>query len=379
MICNKLIPLDKPYQYTSRHDWIGAAIGAASSILGNVLGSSSQNSTNQTNIRIAKMNNAANQDLAYLQNSLNVEQWNRENRYNDPSQQRARLEAAGLNPYLMMNGGSAGNASSMTPSSLASSNNTPSVQPYNYDFSGISQSYMQDQLNTAMIRKTNAEAAGQEKQNQWIDAKTQAEVNNILQNTEYQKGNTYLNQVRSNLENFNLQRSKMLLVGDLANQDLQNQQLSESIVNTRANTLFTSMQASLADANLKWLPKEKEAQLAQYSAQTFAAIESGKLSIQQGKAAVASALLSTAQAHGQNLNNKVLRSSVNFAVNKMYWDSQKSKFDANTSYWSSRHAKANSGPDDLFKMVNGNNGYSGSGAGWFNFLEGLRRFVPFTK
>ena len=31
----------------------------------------------------------------------NLDQWNRENAYNDPSAQRARMEAAGFNPYNM--------------------------------------------------------------------------------------------------------------------------------------------------------------------------------------------------------------------------------------------------------------------------------------
>ena len=40
--------------------------------------------------------------------------WQAENEYNSASAQRQRLEAAGLNPYLMMDGGDAGSASSMT-------------------------------------------------------------------------------------------------------------------------------------------------------------------------------------------------------------------------------------------------------------------------
>ncbi len=47
--------------------------------------------------------------------------WNRENEYNTASAQRARLEEAGLNPYLMMSGGSAGVAGSAGASSSAAS------------------------------------------------------------------------------------------------------------------------------------------------------------------------------------------------------------------------------------------------------------------
>ena len=34
MICNKLIPIDKPYQFTNRHDWVSAAISGAAFVNG---------------------------------------------------------------------------------------------------------------------------------------------------------------------------------------------------------------------------------------------------------------------------------------------------------------------------------------------------------
>ena len=49
----------------------------------------------------------------------NLDQWNRENAYNDPSAQRARMEAAGFNPYNMnIDAGSA--STSATQSSTSS-------------------------------------------------------------------------------------------------------------------------------------------------------------------------------------------------------------------------------------------------------------------
>lgn len=43
-----------------------------------------------------------------------VDMWNKTNEYNSATNQRARLEEAGLNPYMMMNGGNAGEAGSVT-------------------------------------------------------------------------------------------------------------------------------------------------------------------------------------------------------------------------------------------------------------------------
>lgn len=107
----------------------GAAIGAA----GDVAAAGSQvsasivntNNTNKTNLQIAQQTNQANKEIAQMSNEYNqkmlerqIEQewdmWNAQNEYNSASSQRQRLEDAGLNPYMMMDGGSAGTASGMT-------------------------------------------------------------------------------------------------------------------------------------------------------------------------------------------------------------------------------------------------------------------------
>lgn len=51
------------------------------------------------------MNYRNSKRLAEYQNQLNIAQWERENAYNTPSAQMARLRAAGLNPHLFAPGG----------------------------------------------------------------------------------------------------------------------------------------------------------------------------------------------------------------------------------------------------------------------------------
>lgn len=94
---------------------IGGIISGVGSLLGG-LGSSAMNNkavqdTNKANMEIAKYQAQWQQqenEKAY-QRSLNM--WNLQNEYNSPTQQMARIRAAGLNPNLVYGNGVTGNSS----------------------------------------------------------------------------------------------------------------------------------------------------------------------------------------------------------------------------------------------------------------------------
>ncbi len=348
MIANIIKPIDMSNS-PNKNSWIDAAITGGVSLLGGIFGKNSQSSANKTNLQINRENQLWNEKMMDKQNAWNLAQWNRENEYNSASQQVARFKAAGLNPYLMMSGGSAGSASSVTSAPPASAGMSNSVSPFDYSAAaaGISNAVAQhysNQLMTANVRKAIADAIRQEKENTWLDTKLQAEIENLKQNTSSSK-------TRQELDKFSLFHRKTMFVGELAQQDLQNQSLAESIVNQRANTYYTEMQSALAAANLSWLPKVKEAEIAQYAAQTFAAIQAGYLSQKQGELAIQNKLESSARTEGQNINNQTLRGQARYVVAKMSWDAYKSKWDA-------LHSQNNSGPDGFGKFLYG----FGSGA-----------------
>lgn len=60
--------------------------------------------------------NKANKRLAEYSYKMDLAQWNRENEYNTPAQQMARLKAAGLNPNLVYGSGQAVTESASSPS-----------------------------------------------------------------------------------------------------------------------------------------------------------------------------------------------------------------------------------------------------------------------
>ena len=82
-------------------------VGDIASSIGNAV---STKKANKTNMAINQMNNEFNAAEAEKARQFQLEMFNRTNEYNTASAQRSRLEEAGLNPYLMMNGGSAGTA-----------------------------------------------------------------------------------------------------------------------------------------------------------------------------------------------------------------------------------------------------------------------------
>ena len=96
--------------------------------------------TNKTNLDIAQMSNEWNErmldkQIAYNREAFDAEvanQWKMfeaENEYNSASAQRQRLEEAGLNPYLMMDGGSAGTASGSSSPSMSGISPPTAVTP----------------------------------------------------------------------------------------------------------------------------------------------------------------------------------------------------------------------------------------------------------
>lgn len=69
----------------------------------------------------AALQHKYNKELAEYQNQMNIEQWNRENEYNKPVNQMARLEEAGINPNLAYSSGGVSNTSASSPHLTAGS------------------------------------------------------------------------------------------------------------------------------------------------------------------------------------------------------------------------------------------------------------------
>ena len=152
-------------------------INAGSSLIGSIAGAIGQNKVVNKQIEAQKRENQLNREynlmLARQQNQWNLEQWQRENDYNSPTSQMARLRAAGLNPDLMYGQGTTGNSagSPEMTSGAPSEPNDMSVMLSKRSFGQTMQQILdkeqQRRMNEAQIEaikantnKTNAETTG---------------------------------------------------------------------------------------------------------------------------------------------------------------------------------------------------------------------------
>lgn len=365
MICNKLIPLDKPYQFTNRHDWVSAAISGAAALGSAILGATSTSASNRASANLNKTNRDWNEKMLDKENAWNLSQWNRENEYNSAAQQRARLEAAGLNPYLMLNGGSAGTAQSLSSASPGTASMSATPTPYDYSplvngAASAAQSLLQsrqldqqDRLNQASIREANARAFNQEIYNKTAEVRNTWEIGNLINQGKDSAASAAFKQ-------FQTEQGYAMLGGALQRQQIENQNLLQDRIESEARTTQIRYQAALSSAELSYLPQRVKSELALNAAQTYAARSAGLLNDKQAQLVVAQKNSEVLRQYGIRCSNYQQK----YIASKLSWESNKAKADA-------LHSWNNVGPDNTTQW---HNKYSGKTRQ--NIYHGINTFSP---
>lgn len=231
---------------------LGSIVQTAGDIWSNALNAKVQQQTNKMNWQMNQLNNQFNANEAAKNREFQEYMWNQQNTYNSPSAQRARLEEAGLNPYMMMSSGSAGNASSSPSGSSASAASPVAMQAARFDFSGVS-----DAINSFFAnQKIAAETKGFNLRNELTELfgrdREQAEIEQI-------RGNTNL------LNNNPLYRTFMnsRAAGLLGMRSYIDQQQSYAINNRlqMANTALSVLNARAQQVINRYLPSQQQADL----------------------------------------------------------------------------------------------------------------------
>ena len=278
---------------------VGGLFGAGSSMMQNSQNAQSVRETNQMNYKINQMNNQFNERMAIQQRNWQENMWNKENAYNTASAQRQRLEDAGLNPYLMMNGGSAGVAQSAGTGATASSSGNAQMSPFQADYSGIAQSIgsvFQSQVQQAQVSQLQG-------QKNLADAQAMQALSNV----DWSK---MTKEARDYLKATGLARAKLGYSKEM--QELSNMAFAGRLLQAQGTVQLLDAEAKTV-LN-KYLDQQQQADLSTKAAEYYNQMSHGHLNYAQAKKVLAEEILTYARAKGQKISNKVAESTADSLI-----------------------------------------------------------------
>lgn len=250
----------------------------------------------------------------------NLDQWNRENAYNDPSAQRARMEAAGFNPYNMnIDTGSAstsGAQSSPGSGSQATASHTPSLPAYT--------GYAADFQNVAsgIAQIGNAVSSG-------IDARLTSAYGDDLMKADIMSKIGGNSEWLTDVYKLGRQNEAPNLLGiDLRKKRLENLSTETNIKVALAQGALLGLQAEGQRIVNKFMPAQQQAEFFLKTANAFAQYKAGKLSEAQVKTQIKQQALLEAQAAGQKLNNRLAERLADYQFKAMA-----AEYRANAAYY----------------------------------------------
>lgn len=257
---------------------IGAAIGAAGALAGGVVNQIGNNKQGDKNRKHQMQMQQIQNEWASSESQKNRDfarsMFDASNEWNSAKNQRARLEAAGLNPYLMMNGGSAGTASSTSANTVSGASGSGGL-PYQFtptNMIGDVASYAAAMKSMSEARKTDTESG-------------------LL---DQYGAPTYESQIgRTLADTYFTQRQADVAIAQKANLLLRND--AQEVLNM-------------------YLPEEKRIQLQMNGAQYWNMIREGVISEEQAKNLIASRLEIEARTQGQHISNKIARSTADAVI-----------------------------------------------------------------
>ena len=268
----------------------GGLLGAGSSAIQNSQNRQNVQETNRMNYKINQMNNQFNERMAIQQRNWQENMWNKENAYNTASAQRQRLEEAGLNPYLMMNGGSSGVAQSAGSGATASSSGSAVMQPFQADYSGIGASIG----NIFQYELMQSEKSQLQGARQLADAKAMETLSNI-------DWGKLTDETRSYLKSTGLARAQLGYAKE--QQEADNMAMTGLIMRAQRSGMLLDNEAK--GILNKYLDQQQQLDLNVKAADYYQRMSSGYLSYAAAKKAIAEEALAAARTRGQNISNYV--------------------------------------------------------------------------
>ena len=299
---------------------IGSAIiGGAGSVLGGLLGFGGSNKAAKYQLKAVRETNAMNYQIAQENNAFNRQMWQLQNQYNTPAAQRKRFEEAGLNPNLMMDGSSSGNAQTSVTADTSGVQTAPDIgstiasgyQQFGNNIAqgaqGIAQMYYNNELQRAQVAKANAEVRSQDISNDFAVAMHVADLTRKNWLNKFSEKNYHILQ-----ETQDDMISKIR--ADAYNSWSQNALLERQTDLAYTQNQISQVQLAIQRCNLDWLPREKQANLAAVLQNTLTSASQMRMNDAAARNYVAMTALNWAQSNGVSLDNDLKDSVFDLSV-----------------------------------------------------------------
>lgn len=296
-----------------------AIISGAGSLLGGLFGAGGSAKAAKYQLQAARETNQMNYQIAQENNAFNQRMWEKQNAYNSPVEQRRRLEQAGLNPNLMMNGGSAGTAESAPTADTSGIQQVPDVG------STIASGYQQfgNSLSNAA-----SQIAGMVYNNGLQQAnvnKAQAEAQSASQDARYKElqnqfaASQFLADLREKQYRGLIAKSDYEYLRDSMQDRLDSVKFQNTLTGSQSSYYnqmsgLIDVQRQIEQTNLDWLPREKQAGLAATLQNVRTMVSQMHLNYAQAKNAYAMAALNYANEAGVRINNRLQDSIFDLSV-----------------------------------------------------------------
>lgn len=318
---------------------LSPGISAIGSIAGGLFGKKGSDIAAKTQLQIARETNDNNYRIAQENNAFNERMFDKMNEWNSAKNQRARLEEAGLNPYLMMDGGSAGTASTAPTADTSSVQSAPDVgsliasgsqqlgSSISSAASQISQQVYNSSLQQANVRKANADASSSEQDALLKGIESQFAAQRFLLDLKLKEM-----QGKVSEQDYHYLRDSM--------QDRLDSVKFQNTLTGSQSSYYNQMaglvdvQRQIEKTNLDWLPREKQAGLAATLQNVRTMVSQMNLNYAQSKNAYATAVLNYASEAGLRIDNRLKNATYGLAV-KMAGNQ------VNSEYWNQKNAKLN--------------------------------------
>lgn len=296
-----------------------ALIAGAGSLIGGLFGGVGSAKAAKYQLQAARETNQMNYQIAQENNAFNQRMWEKQNAYNSPVEQRRRLEQAGLNPNLMMNGGSAGTAETAPTADTSGVQQVPDIgstiaSGYQQFGSSLSNAASQiagmvynNSLQEANVRKANAEASSSEQDALLKGIESRFAAQRFLLDLKLKQYQGLVSE-----QDYKYLRDSM-------NDRLDSVKFQNTLTGSQSSYYnqmagLVDVQRQIEQTNLDWLPREKQAGLAATLQNVRTMVSQMHLNYAQAKNAYAMAALNYAQEAGVRINNKLQDSIFDLSV-----------------------------------------------------------------